>query len=69
MQHLGLLKTMFRRKHLFPSPGKGKAITVQAWISTRRWYDYQPYASAAFTHQEIFLVLISVWGWVDSRAI
>ena len=55
---------------------KGKAIPVQSWtgtegsksfripdfkiISTRRWSRYQPYAPAAFTPQEIFLVLISV---------
>jgi hypothetical protein len=54
--------------------GKGKPITLQAWtgpegskrlklpgfktIGTWRWKDYQLYAPAAFTLQEIFLVLI-----------
>ena len=31
-------------------------------IGTKRWYGCQPYAPAAFTHQEIFLVLISIRG-------
>jgi len=57
---------------------KGKAIPVQAWTSpegsrrirlpdfktfaTRRRYVCQPYAPAALTLQEIFLVLIYVGG-------
>jgi hypothetical protein len=58
--------------------GKGKAIHVQARtepegfrelrlpdfkiIDIRRWCGFQFYAPAAFTHQEIFLVLICVTG-------
>ena len=35
--------------------------------STWMWQGFQPYAPAAFTSQEIFLVLISVRGWVVRR--
>ena len=37
-------------------------------IGTWRRYRCHPYAQAAFTHQEIFLVFIGAGGWVDSRA-
>ena len=63
---------------------QGKAIHVQAWtgpegsrrlrlpdfktFGTWRWDGSQPYAPAAFTHQEIPLVFISVRDGVDTRA-
>jgi hypothetical protein len=59
---------------------KDKTIPLQAWTSPEvsrslrlpdfktvdswRWLGCQPYAPAAFTPQEIFLVLIPVRGWV-----
>jgi hypothetical protein len=63
---------------------KGKPIPLQSWTSpegSRRlrlpdfqtigtwiWCVCQPYAPGAFTPQEIFLVLISVRGRIDSSA-
>ena len=62
---------------------EGKAIPLQAWtgpegyrrlgipdfmtVGIWRWKGCQPYAPAAFTVQEIFLLLISFRGSVDPR--
>jgi hypothetical protein len=52
----------------------GRALRIPAgWghqISRQKTHDgCQPYSTAAFTPQELFLVLISVRGWVHPRAI
>ena len=57
--------------HARTGPGGSKRFRLPDFktICTWRWQGCQPYASAAFTSQEIFLVLIFVSDWVDPRTI
>ena len=58
----------YRSEQTLSAPGDWgfqNFCTFRIW----RWQGCQPYGPAAFTRQEIFLVIISVSGWVDSRAI
>jgi hypothetical protein len=56
-------------KQFYYSPGQALRVPYFKTIGIWKWWGCQPYAPAAFTPQEIFLVLISVRGWVDPRAI
>jgi len=50
-----------------PERSRRLSLTNFKTIGTVRWWGCQPYAPAAFTLQEIFLVLIYVRGCVDPR--
>jgi hypothetical protein len=61
-------KFLYRPWQAFRTSGGWSSKNFQT-IGTWRWQGYQPYAPAAITPQRIFLVLISLGGWVDLRAL
>jgi hypothetical protein len=60
-------QSLYRPGEALRVPGAWGSLDFKT-VTTCRWYGCQLYAPATFTWQEIFLVLISVGGWVDLRA-
>jgi hypothetical protein len=52
-----------------PTVASGWGSHIFRHLAHRWWQSCQPYAPAPFLSPERFLVLISVRGWVDPRAI
>jgi len=67
LQHVSSISYSHLRGALLCKSHQGKRIPGQVLRvpGDSRWKGCQPYAQATFTPQEIFLVLISVRGWVD----
>jgi hypothetical protein len=60
---------MQKEKQFLYMPGQALSVPDSQTIGTWRWLGCQHYVPAALTLQEIFLVLFSVRGWVDPKAI
>jgi hypothetical protein len=69
--NIGNITNIYRLMYPWTGPEGSRKLRLPDFKTIVIWrrYSCQPYAPVAFTPQEIFPILISVRGWVESRVI